>query len=61
MDIKEHLKVLGFSAKDKVTGFEGVVSTVSFDLYGCIQVVLTPPVKDGRMMEGSWFDITRLQ
>ena len=55
-DIKEHFKYLGYKAKDKVTEFEGVVTTLSFDLYGCIQVVLTPTTNEGR-----WFDITRLQ
>ncbi len=41
--VQEHLCKLGLKAEDMVTGFKGVVSTVSFDLYGCIQAVLTPP------------------
>lgn len=61
MDIlKKHVDLLGFKVRDKVTGFEGVVSTVSFDLYGCIQVIVTPPAKEGETKESKWFDIQRL-
>ena len=58
----EHLNnLLGKHAVDVVTGFAGVVSTVSFDLYGCIQAVLTPAVDEkGEMKDGRWFDINRL-
>jgi len=58
----EHLKLLGLKARDKVTGYSGIVTTVSFDLYGCIQAVLTPTaVKDGQVQAGHWFDVTRLE
>ena len=54
--------MLGKPAKDKVTGFTGVISSVSFDLYGCVQAVVTPPIdKDGKTQSGSWFDVTRLE
>lgn len=60
--IKEHLKLLGKPAKDLVTGFSGVVSSLSFDLYGCIQVVITPEVdKKGEIPAGQWFDIARVK
>ena len=56
-----HIDLLGKTAKDKVTGFTGTVSSVSFDLYGCIQAALTPTVdKDGKTQDGHWFDIHRL-
>ena len=56
------LDLLGFRAKDKITGFIGVVTSVSFDLYGCVQVVLSPPLdKDGKKAESFWFDATRLE
>lgn len=59
--IKESLELLGRRAKDKVTTFEGVITTISFDLYGCIQAVLAPPIdKDGKIPEGRWFDVNRL-
>ncbi len=53
--------LLGLKAKDKVTNFEGVITTVSFDLYGCCQVILTPQVgKDGAKTESLWVDSNRL-
>lgn len=62
INLIEHINKLGHKVKDKVTGFTGVVTTVSFDLYGCIQVVVVPAVKeDGSLGEGKWFDIGRLE
>jgi hypothetical protein len=58
----KHLNLLGLHVKDKVTAFEGVVSSVSFDLYGCIQAIVVPFSKDGTTIEDSrWFDVTRLE
>lgn len=58
----EHLQnMLGRKGKDVVTGFSGIVSSLSFDLYGCVQAVLTPEVdKEGKPKDGHWFDITRI-
>lgn len=63
MDIlKKHVDMLGLKVRDKVTGFEGVVGTVGFDLYGCVQVILQPPVtKDGDLKDSRWFDVHRLE
>ena len=59
--VKESISLLGFKVQDKVTGFTGVVTSISFDLYGCIQAVVSPLVdKDGKDQEGRWFDILRL-
>jgi len=59
---EEHFDLLGFEAKDKVTGYSGVITTLSFDLYGCVQVVITPKIdKDGKIPDGRWFDVSRLQ
>ena len=59
---KKHIELLGFKAKDKITGFYGVIDSVCFDLYGCIQVSLKPTVdKDGKIPESFWFDVTRLE
>jgi len=61
MQSNKHIELLGKKAKDAVTGFSGVITTVSFDLYGCVQAVITPPVcKEGKTQEGNWFDVTRL-
>lgn len=59
--VDEALNTLGMDAEDRVTGFTGMVSSVSFDAYGCIQVVLQPRVQDGKMEDGRWFDIKRLK
>ena len=58
----EHINKLGSKAEDLVTGFAGVITLVSFDLYGCVQMVLTPKVdKSGKTIDGRWFDVTRLK
>ena len=60
--IKEAFEILGFKVRDRITGFAGVASSVSFDLYGCIQVVINPGVnKEMKMRESHWFDINRLK
>jgi hypothetical protein len=59
---QEHLSWLGYQVRDVVTGYVGVVSSISFDLYGCVQAIVTPPLdKDGNRRDGSWFDISRLE
>ena len=61
MLVQQHLQILGKRIRDRVTGIEGVASSVSFDLYGCIQVVLNPGLdKDGKPRDLMWFDISRL-
>ena len=60
--MKQYLDIMGYEVKDKVTGFEGVVTSVSFDLYGCIQCVVTPKLnKDGKKEDSHWFDYHRLE
>lgn len=62
MQVQEHLKLLGLEVQDKVTDLKGVVTCVSFDLYGCIQVVVSPKTKDdGTTPDGKWFDVQRLK
>ena len=59
---KRHIELLGFTGKDKITGFEGVIESVCFDLYGCVQVCLKPKIdKDGKIPDSYWFDVTRLK
>lgn len=60
--VEDHLKLLGRKVTDKVTGYEGVVTSISFDLFGCIQaVVVRPADKDGTKDSGEWFDVSRLK
>jgi hypothetical protein len=59
--IDKTVHLLGHRATDKITGFAGVISSVCFDLYGCVQCALTPPIdKDGKIKDGHWFDVSRL-
>jgi hypothetical protein len=61
INIQKHLEMLGLKVEDKITGFTGVVTSVSFDLYGCIQVVVNPGIDaNGDTKESCWFDIARL-
>lgn len=51
--------------RDRVTGFTGVVSSVSFDLYGCVQAVVTQgacTADKGQVIgDQHWFDVKRLE
>jgi len=60
--IKKHFDLLGYEVKDKVSDFKGVVVSVSFDLYGCIQALVRPITLDNnnKIQSGSWLDISRL-
>lgn len=58
---EDHFELLGRRGEDLVTGFKGVVTCLSFDLYGCIQIVLTPPVDEQKAKDGKWFDIGRIK
>lgn len=53
---------LGVKAKDKLTGFEGVVYGRAQYLTGCDQYILVPEIdKDGKVQDNHWFDEGRLQ
>ncbi len=60
-----YFDLLGHKCLDVVTGYEGVAESLSFDLYGCIQVALRPVVgkgaKPGDYPDGRWFDVERLK
>ena len=62
MDIIEFLRsIMGRTATEKVTKTTGVITSVSFDLYGCVQAVLSQPVgEDGKTPPSNWWDVTRL-
>ena len=62
MLIKKHLDLLGHKVKDKVSEFQGVVISMSFDLYGCIQADVRPTTvdQDGLIIKGMWLDVSRL-
>jgi hypothetical protein len=60
--MKEHLSLLGHRVRDLITNFEGVVSSVSFDISGCIQayVIAAMPNDKQELTKGGWFDTKRL-
>lgn len=49
---------LGDIAKDKISGFKGMVTAVTTWLNGCRRFALTPQelTKEGKPAEGQWFD-----
>jgi hypothetical protein len=53
---------LGWTLKDKITGFKGVVTGRCEYISGCHQVLLVPAVsKTGDHREGHWFDEQRCE
>lgn len=59
--IERHMPLLGRRVTDKITGVTGVVTSVTFDLYGCIQALIQPPTsEDGKTQDPRWFDVARL-
>ena len=61
-NLEKHIDLLGMRVQDRVTGFSGVVASICFDLYGCIQAIVNPGMdKDGKMQEQHWFDVRRLK
>jgi hypothetical protein len=53
---------LGLKAKDRITGFEGIITGRAQYLTGCSQCVLVPTVNEkGEVRDGQWFDESRLE
>jgi len=59
--IKKHIDLLGMKVEDKITKVKGIVASISFDLYGCIQVIIAPMAKNNETRETYWYDISRLK
>ena len=55
--VKKHFKLLGLPVRDKITNKEGIVVSLSFDLYGCIQVLITT---QGNAAQSHWIDVNRV-
>jgi hypothetical protein len=59
-----YLHLLGHEVRDRVTGYKGIVTSVHFDLYGCVQAFVNLPF-DEKSRErdaevGRYFDAKRL-
>lgn len=52
---------LGLTGKDKITGFEGVLTAKVEYLTGCTQYCLTPKAVDNKLLDGSYFDEGRIE
>lgn len=52
---------LGVEAKDKITGFSGIITGFTRFLTGCDQYCLVSPAKDGKTGEAAWFDQGRVE
>jgi hypothetical protein len=59
--IMEVGKDLGKLGRDRVTGFEGIVTAHATHLFGCDALLLTPKAKDGERKDSQWFDIGRIK
>ena len=52
---------LGQEAKDKVTGFEGTLTGMARYITGCDQYCITPQAKEGKILDGHYFDEGRIE
>ena len=53
---------LGRRYRDRISGFMGIAIGNGTYLYGCAQILLKPEgCKDGKPLEGQWFDIQRME
>lgn len=57
-DVSEYL---GKLARDKVTGFEGIITAVGIHLFGCTTFVLAPRSKDGKFDSSVTLDSGRVE
>lgn len=54
--------LLGHRGRDRITEVTGVITSVNFDLYGCVQACLHRGVdKDGKQLETFWYDVQRIE
>lgn len=60
--VERTFNYLGKTVIDKVTKYSGIVTSVSFDLYGCIQCLVHPGLdSNNKLQDQNWFDINRLE
>lgn len=59
--VEKAFGMLGHTGKDVVTGFEGTIDSICFDLYGCVQIALNPGMdKENKKKDSYWFDVKRI-
>lgn len=54
---------LGDRVRDRINGFEGIVTGAATYLYGCVQVLVAPEkiASDGKIPESCWLDEDRVE
>lgn len=55
------MEMLGKQAKDKVTGFEGIIVGHTKYLFGCDCYGIAPQAKEGKVNDTAWFDAGRVE
>lgn len=61
IEVKKHMALLGLKVEDRISGIKGIVQSICFDLYGCIQACVHPGLdKEGKPRDSYWFDVNRL-
>lgn len=63
MDVEPYFEILGHKVEDRVTGLKGVAESISFDLYGCVQVHVRTAFNEKDPAKGEfcgWVDHKRL-
>ena len=64
MNRQKGMDLMGLKVRDKITGYEGVIESICYDLYGCVQACIRPEyVKNEKHELGTahWFDISRVK
>jgi len=60
--MQEHLSLLCLEVVDRPSGYKGIVTSISFDMSGCVQAYVRAGIdKDGKLADGYWFDTKRLR
>jgi len=61
-DSMKGMELLGLNVKDRVTGRTGIITSISFDLFECVQGLMNGGLdKEGKPIEGYWYDVSRLE
>lgn len=61
MKTQDHIDLLGKKCRDKVTGLTGLITIMSFDLYGGIHAIVHPGLTlGGKIKDAMLFDIAQL-
>lgn len=62
MSLQTYVNHLGLEVRDKVTGLQGIVTSVSFDICNCVQLLVTPKASgDGSRPDSMWLDVKRVE